>query len=302
MLLSKNTFAFIIFVMFLGCNNIESQSTQDMSHKNDQFDKYWYDGTAELTRYELKQSRYGEVHTGDAVLIFVTEEFRTDKQVKYEGGDRKNVVPILKLNLTKKFITGVYPYSLMTSIFTPIDVNDKTIKISTSSQEWCGHTFGQLNREGDGYRSRLFSYFQSENDQDYKIKDAITEDGLWTTLRMSPDALPAGDIDIIPGTQYLMLTHTPAKKASATATKKAHQDESLSDKLLTKYTLQYNNLDRILDIVYESEFPYNIVAWEERSKSGNSPATTARMTNQIKSPYWGKHDNKDRALRKELGL
>jgi len=36
-----------------------------------QFGDYWYTGEAELTSYELKQSRYGEIHEGHAVLIFV---------------------------------------------------------------------------------------------------------------------------------------------------------------------------------------------------------------------------------------
>ena len=122
-------------LLILGCNTIESQSSNSTKYMNDQFNDYWYNGTAELTRYKLEQGRYGELHEGDAVLIFVTEDFRSDTQVKYEGGDRKNVAPILKLNFTKKFLTGVYPYSLMTSIFTPVDVNDKTIKVSTSVQE-----------------------------------------------------------------------------------------------------------------------------------------------------------------------
>jgi hypothetical protein len=302
MFLSKNTFVFLISIMFLGCNNIESQSTEVIDYKSSPFNQYWYDGTAEITRYDLKQSRYGEIHEGDAVLIFVTEDFRTDKQVKYEGGDRKNVVPILKLNLTKKFLTGVYPYSLMSSIFTPTDVNEKTIKVSTSSQEWCGHTFGQLNRDENDYRSRLFSYFQKENDQDYKIKDAITEDGLWNTIRINPEALPTGDISIIPGTQFLILKHVPAKKEKAQANLSTYQDESLSDKMLSKYTLTYSNIDRILEIIYESEFPYQIVAWNEKSKSNTGPTTSAVRTHQIKSAYWGKNGNNDRGLRKDLGL
>nr|MBC8451166.1 hypothetical protein [Planctomycetota bacterium] len=57
------------------------------------------------------QARYGEVHAGQAVLIFVTEDLSRSKQVKLDsvagaGDDR---VPVLKLNLTKKFDTGVYP-------------------------------------------------------------------------------------------------------------------------------------------------------------------------------------------------
>ncbi len=291
-----------ILLLLISCNNIESQSIKEANHTADQFNNYWYDGNAEITRYELKQSRYGEIHEGDAVLIFVTEEFRTDKQVKYEGGDRKNVVPILKLNMTKKFLTGLYPYSIMSSIFTPIDINKKTIKVSTTSQEWCGHTFSQLNRDGGDYSSQVFSYFQNEGDEKAKIKDALTEDGLWTTVRLNPNSLPKGDINIIPSTQFLRLKHLPTQKEKATATIIAHQDETLSDKLLSQYILEYSNIDRVLEITYESVFPYQIVAWKEKSKSGRIPSTTAVRSHQIKSAYWGKNDNGDRGIRSQLGL
>ena len=62
------------------------------------FNDYWYAGKAEITRYELQQARYGELRKGDAVLIFVTEDFLTDKQVKYEFGDSGKATSVLKLN------------------------------------------------------------------------------------------------------------------------------------------------------------------------------------------------------------
>ena len=73
------------------------------------FRQYWYQGKAELTRYNLEQARYGEIHKGESVLIFVTEPFLTDKQVKQERPQSGPAVSVLKLNLTKKFFTGIYP-------------------------------------------------------------------------------------------------------------------------------------------------------------------------------------------------
>ena len=54
---------------------------------------------------------------GKAVLIYVTEDFLNKEQVK---ANRKSKVSqtVLKLNRTKKFNTGIYPYSIMTSLFT----------------------------------------------------------------------------------------------------------------------------------------------------------------------------------------
>jgi len=55
----------------------------------------------------LEQARYGEIHKGRAVTIFVTEPFSKSKQVKLDdykaaGDDRANV---MKLNMTKNFNT-----------------------------------------------------------------------------------------------------------------------------------------------------------------------------------------------------
>jgi len=47
-----------------------------------QFQDYWYNHGAEISRFDLRQMRYGEIHDGDAVLIFVTEKMNPDIQIK----------------------------------------------------------------------------------------------------------------------------------------------------------------------------------------------------------------------------
>src|SRR5438105_8601198 len=90
---------------------------------SEQHRAYWTQGKAEITSYKLTQSRYGELHEGDAVLIFVSEPFSRSKQVKLDDWQSagNDAVEVLKLNFTKKFVTGIYPYSLMFSVFTPAD-------------------------------------------------------------------------------------------------------------------------------------------------------------------------------------
>ena len=111
------------------------------------FQSYWYQGLAELSRYELTQSRYGELHEGEAVLIFVTEDFLTDLQVKHEYGPATNAVSVLKLNAYRRFYTGLYPYNVMTSVFTPVD-GSPTLKVANSVHEWCGISYMQINSAG----------------------------------------------------------------------------------------------------------------------------------------------------------
>src|SRR5262249_26535618 len=179
----------ILFIVLMVLSTpVFAQSTS-----SPEFKKFWYSGKAELSRYSLDQARYGEMRQGEAVLIFVTEPFLTDKEVKFESGDSSKSIPVLKLNLTKRFFTGIYPYTLMTSIFSPIDFQHvRTLKVTSTSLEWCGQTYMQLNFRNNQYDGTLHSYFQNEADQDFQIKTALLEDEVWTRIRLAPDELPKG--------------------------------------------------------------------------------------------------------------
>ncbi len=299
------TILWIAALCLIGCEPASSQGVP-MAPPTEEFSAYWYGGEAELTRYQLSQARYGEMHDGEAVLIFVTEDFLTDKQVKFEGGaQREEVASVLKLNATRKFFTGIYPYSMMASIFTPVQ-GARTLKVTTTSQEWCGHTFSQLNLKRNQYRGRLHSYFEAEGDQAFTVGAALLEDELWTRIRLNPEALPTGDIELIPGTMFLRLSHRDFAVESATASLVPSHDSTLSAEPMLRYRVEYHDFARILEITFEQAFPHRIVAWEEHSPSngrtGERLITRAVRTHTMNSAYWGQHDVADRGLRKQLGL
>jgi hypothetical protein len=269
----------------------------------DEFGDYWYQGLAEITSYDLEQARYGEVHPGEAVLIYVTEPFLQGEQVKADDPDADGAVTVLKLNATRTFLTGVYPYSMMTSVFTPVQraEHGPTLKVTATSQEWCGHTFTQLNRTADGYRMRLFSYFESEGDQDRTLGGALLEDGLWTTLRLNPDALPTGDVRLVPGTVYQRLSHLDLEPHAATATLAADPETPG----LGRYTLTYPDLDRTLTIRFSADFPHTIEGWTETRRSGPGAeilTTTATRRARDLMAYWSLNGRADVGLREALGL
>ncbi|NET10182.1 MAG: hypothetical protein F6K09_08195 [Merismopedia sp. SIO2A8] len=272
----------------------------------DGFNDYWNQGLAEITSYKLEQARYGETHEGNAVLVFVTEPFSAQKQVKLDypqqaGSDN---VPILKLNMTKKFNTGVYPYSMMLSTFTPRDMEQypHTLKVTATSQEWCGHTFMQLNNREQDYDVAVRSYFEEEGDDDFSLEKTWIEDELWSRIRINPDSLPTGNVAMVPSFFYTRLRHTPFEVMEAIATL---ADDETNPGLKT-YTLNYPSQSRTLTIHFESTFPYAIQGWEETHLSGfgNPKMLTTKATaiNHIMSDYWRRHRNIDTALREELGL
>ena len=265
---------------------------------SEEFKKYWYAGSAEITAYQLEQARYGEIREGKAVLIYVTEDFASKEQVKADRPNDSNI-PVMKLNATKKFNTGIYPYSIMQSVFYPVADNQHAIKISNSMQEWCGHIYAQLNNR-EKYNITSHSYFQREADQNFSIDKDILENELWAKIRINPDNLPKGDIRIIPSFEYSRLKHKEIKAFKATATLKKEGN-------LSTYTLAYPELSRTLSITFNTSFPHEIETWTETFKSGfgagaKELTTKATKLKRIKSAYWGKNSNKDEVLREELGL
>lgn len=260
----------------------------------DEFKAYWFANAAEITSYTLEQARYGEIRKGTAVLVFVTEPFLKEEQVKADLPTSTDI-PVLKLNSTKSFHTGIYPYSIMQSVFYPLDNNQHALKISCSVQEWCGHVYTQLNNRSE-FEVTSHSYFEGEADENFSLSKAILESELWTQLRIDPESLPTGALEIIPSFEFLRFRHIPFKAYTASA--------ELETGI---YTITYPDLNRSLRITFNPEFPFNITSWEESFISGygdNAKALTTKATElkTIKSDYWNKTTNADFKLRESLGL
>ena len=150
-------------------HTVIEDSTTINTHKNTSkdslFNAYWYNNKAEIRTYKLTQSRYGELHQGTTTLIFVAQPFLKSKGVKPDTySNSSDQVNVLKMNLLKKFGTGIYPYSMMLSTFTPLNEPQGLIKASASGQEWCWHIFSQMNQRKDYYDVVSFSYFEEEGD------------------------------------------------------------------------------------------------------------------------------------------
>lgn len=285
-------------------NNREvSQASVTSSNSNkantEEFKDYWYKGQAEITSYKLSQARYGEIHEGNVVLVYVTEPFLPKKQVKADYPGKQNV-PILKLNRTKKFWTGIYPYSVMSSIFSPVNMEQPALKSTFSSQEWCGQVFVQINNRAQ-WQVASRSYFESEGDQDFSLKKDLLEDDIWTKLRLNPQKLPLGKTQMIPGIEHLSLTHKPIKAYTVELSlKKAENQADLS-----VYRLHYPSLKRTVAITFQTKFPYTIESWTETQSNrygSGELVTKAEKIKRIKSAYWSKNRKSDAYLHKELGL
>src|SRR5690606_19864025 len=187
------------------------------------------------------------------------------RQVKLddpEAAGRDNVT-VMKLNFAKKFITGIYPYSMMLSVFTPVNRHEfpYTLKSTMTSQEWCGHVFTQMNLNGSKYDVHSYSYFESEGDETTTLPRALLEDEIWNIIRLNPERLPVGEVDIIPGLFFTRLQHHTLAREKARASQEVTGDT-------VRYTIQYAS-KRSFTISYDKNFPHTILGWREEFPDWN---------------------------------
>jgi hypothetical protein len=303
-------FLICLFSIFMlgACKKSEVNTAEKSNVKNptaavkkrelsEAFREYWFNGKAELTSYRLSQERYGELREGTMVTIFVTEDFNPTKQVKSDNDNVDNLA-VLKMNKTKKFLTGIYPYSIMTSAFSPLQQQGHALKVTNSVQEWCGQVYMQLNNR-DLYEIMSHSYFESEADQELKLEKYWLEDELWNLIRINPESLPTGELMMIPSFESIRLRHKQIKAYQAVVSLK--QGDSLSS-----YEIKYPEMQREVVVYFNSKFPFEIEKWEETNAGWMGDTTRLKTTavkmRRLKTNYWVKNDNSDLVLRDSLDL
>jgi len=265
----------------------------------DQFSKYWYSGKAEIAVYDLKQSRYGKTRPGTVSLIFITEPFSKSKHVKLDnpskaGADKANV---LKLNTSKKYNTGIYPYSVMTSAFADIK-SGELYKTNTSIQEWCGHVFSQANSDGKGgYKYQGFSYFEYSGDQESKQHKTALSEEIMLKVRLNKLTPKTQEMTLVPSHEMLRTLHIQPQPLKA----KLNWEEDEKTRTVTISFQGAKNLETKIN--FNKDFPYVIQNWSESfdGRSGRETTTATLKTIQM-LPYWSMNSPEFDGMRKEIGL
>lgn len=294
------------------------------------FLEYWKSGLAELSSYQATTRRYGEVRKAQAVLVFVYEEINDDTRIKVESPrtPAAKQVPVLKLNNVLKFNTGVYDYSVMTSVFAGLSGPGvsrflEPRKISFTSQEWCGHVYHHVLPRREGLVSTLHSYFESEGDTTLLIPypasalpaETGTGDGEAAPAARGrvyyEDELPilvreldgpwmrpgeTRTLHMAPSLWETRRRHAPLAFREASLTK--HGTETLDTRLgrreAVKWVLSLEG--RSMAYYVETEKPRRLLRWDDgRGERGDLIAS-------LRKTYWKRNRNADAPLRRELGL
>lgn len=265
------------------------------------FTRAWSDGRAELSGYRARVNRYGEMREAELVLIYVTEPMDRRTWVKDDDAPAEHRVNVLKLNASLKFQTGVYPYSVLTSVFAPVDRYRaeafSPVKITLSAQEWCGHVFHGV-WPGDGRATeQVMSYFAGEGERRGDVPTpagTLYEDALLIQLR-ELDGPFAGGGDwrgsLVPSLWSIRRAHTPTAAVEASIARSRAQ---LDGEPVHRFVLRYGEVTRTIDV--EASGAHRVLGW--RASDGEE----ARLLGTARLPYWQLNHNGDEARRALFGL
>lgn len=272
----------------------------------------WGDGKAELNTYETVQNRYGTDRETKEILIYVTEPFNLEKQVKSDSynPDDKNLAQIFKLNRIKDFQTGLYDYNLMTSVFTAIDpfyINNspfskgELIKVTFSAHDWCSHVFHQLNRQSNGMQSLIRSYFESEGDQKIFLPtedNTLFIDNLFIDVRELIRKIPTGEVFLYQSLEHVRLFHEPLKRQKAKVAKTINSfNYNGKDQSVSIINVTSNNAN--WKFIVATEYPQKILYYEFSME--DKIINKGKLLKSIRLPYWKLHDIGDEKYLKQLG-
>jgi len=286
------------------------------------FNQQWGDWKAELDSYRLAQPRYGQPRPGSAVMIWVTEPLSAAKHVKLDRPEAAgaDAVSVMKLNFIRRFKTGIYDYSLMTSVFSPVVFGNSSIaahrplKVTFTGQDWCGHVFQQLDIRGGELLSQWRSYFESEGDAAERLplaENLLLEDELWYRLRGLTEPLAPGVYPLAPAPQSVRLSHSTmvlgtVRVARAPRPVPIKVPAGAFDTVQWELTLRWGPDGRQQQrrtVWIEEAAPHRIVAWEGDVPSfhANEPSRErAELKASIRDTYWQHNRLEDDALRSKL--
>ena len=243
--------------------------------------------------------RYGHLHVAELALIYVTEPFSRRSLIKDDAAQNAERMDVLKVNISEKFLTGVYPYSVLTSVFCPVDAlrteRFQPAKITLSAQEWCGHVFAGVWPDEREMVHRGFSYFANEGDTDERIPitaNTLFEDALLIQLRELDGAFNGGrdwEGMLVPALWRQRRAHRPLRAQPARIVKSTD-----SEGATTRFVLTSPDYSR--EFTVERTATKRIVSWH------TSDGEQARMIRATRLPYWELHNPGDESRRAEFGL
>jgi hypothetical protein len=230
----------------------------------------------------------------------------TRKRRRESGkADGRNRIEVLKLNLNAFFLTGTYPYSVMTSVFSPVDryreERFQPVRIVHSVQEWCGAYSHRLWPGSDRFRSLRLSYFASEDERVADVEvapGALYEDALLIQLRELDGPFADGEDWegwLVPALWRFRTEHRePAAVRARISREEAERETQGGAVPVSRFTLEADGYRRVVDV--ERDVPRRVLGWSTSTGEEAELLATERL------PYWRLNRLGDESHREALGL
>jgi hypothetical protein len=163
----------------------------------------WNDGLAEMTVMRGTVPRYGEPREVELRLVTVAEDLDAATLVKSDRPAEVETIRVLKLNLKRRFTTGVYDYDQMASVFLEAG-SLRPVKETVTHHELCGNAFSILEAPAAGEPAtlRTFTYFDgfAEGSRSYSESSLLTPEALPAALRGVPrEEGWSAEVRLLPG-------------------------------------------------------------------------------------------------------
>ena len=310
------TFSQVLWFLLIACGSAEVERPDSAKHPahvalttaptasaGRAFHDVWSQGTAELSSYQVVLPRYDELRSGQLVLTYVTEPLDRCTRIKDDDAPADQRLTVLKLNANLSFQTGIYPYSVMTTVLAPIDAyrpalpRFSPIKITLSVQEWCGHVFHGVWPGDSAFEEQIISYFASEGEARRLVAAPLStlyEDALLIQLREldGPFAF-GGDWQgrLVPSLWRLRRAHRAATPLVASITREATTRDGTE---INRFVLVAGEYTRTFEV--ERRGAQRILAWE------TSEGERATLRNTARLAYWQLNHVGDESQRRALGL
>jgi hypothetical protein len=216
------------------------------------FTNYWKNGKIESTKYDLKED---SISVGEGSLSFSIDYV--------EGVNKSDSIQVLRADFAGKIHKENYDYSAMTSTYLPLNLTLRphAMKVINSVQEPIDNSFLELSQIPKSYKIVSKNTFNEKTKEYYILERKNLEDELWTKIRMNPNDLPIGDIEIIPSFAYWQSARKSPDVYEAKSELKNYVGTEFTGKKLKIYSLNYPDLKRNLSIIFKSDFPFEIVGW-----------------------------------------
>ena len=105
--------------------------------------------------------------------------------------------------------------------------------------------------------------FENNNEDTCSLKATYTEDDLWNRIHIDPQTLPLGKISMIPSLEQIIANYPP-QALSATAQLNLQINDDGSE--WYRYTLRYPETGRTLEFTIQSEQPYQLLHFRQKSQ------------------------------------